>query len=567
MGKEKEKVLDNKSKEYTFFYEIAGVVCILIALISIARLGAIGKYGMLTFRLLFGDWYFVFLFALGSLGVFFLFVHHRFSIKNIRYLGILLILIALITLSHFSMHHYVEKLDGNKLKNTVLLYLDYFKNGRAEMMVGGGLMGCLTFYLCYYLLSSVGTIIICIIIIFIGIVFISKHTIVDFISIIGGWLTKIFKRMFKFPIKMKGLFGKFSIDYKKKEVYNKQFNQKYLNDNDYNQINQKQMLECTSYLNIIKKTLDHLNIFYQDVTFIVCNHISVFFIVTMQDINYEVFKITLAKSIKKPFLIRYDLEHKMTILEINNSVSISLSLKEALRKEYKGIALGKDDRNEIVSTCDNILIIGNNSINLRYYLSSLMLYPHFLKSTINDFYVLIDLNDSLFLFKNVVNYYNNDLEYLQDLKVELDETIMLINNHNVSTINDYNKINKQKIKKKYIFINGVQKVMANKEMYKILEYLLITGTEIGYQFIITLTDDKRLENELQRIFNYKVILPNNFNITSKYLSYGLLDNLQKDNEGFLRYRDLTIRLSLLLIQKDELSRIKKHYFHEKQIYN
>ena len=109
--------------------------------------------------------------------------------------------------------------------------------------------------------------------------------------------------------------------------------------------------------------------------------------------------------------------------------------------------------------------------------------------------------------------------------------------------------------------------MANKEMYKILEYLLITGTEIGYQFIITLTDDKRLENELQRIFNYKVILPNNFNITSKYLSYGLLDNLQKDNEGFLRYRDLTIRLSLLLIQKDELSRIKKHYFHEKQIYN
>lgn len=559
MAKEKKSEIDNKTKEFTFFYEIIGIICILISLISIARLGIIGFYGMLVFRLLFGDWYFLFLIALGALGVFFLFVHHSFSLKNIRYLGILLIILSLITLTHFSMHNYVSKLEGNKLKNTFLLYIDYFKNGRSSMMIGGGIIGCCLFYLLYYLFSSVGITIICLIAIFIGIVFISKLTVVDFISIVGGWFKKTFGKAAKLPHKMKGIFGKYSNDYKKIKA-NPIYNQKYLNNNNFIfQDLEKQNKQCIEYVTQIKKTLDHLNIFYQDVTFMVCNHISIFFIVTMQKINYDIFRISLQKFINNSFLIRYDLQHQTTIIEVNNTISHSLSMKEAIQKEYNGIVIGKDDRNEIVNTKENILVIGNNSLQFRYYFSSLILYPRFLETTLNDTYILIDLNENLLMLKNCVNTYTNDIEYLNNLKIELDNIIKLINEDNASTIKEYNQKHKNKLKKTYVFISGVQKVITNKEFSKILEYLLITGSEIGYQFVIGLTSDCQFEIDLLRQFNYKIILYNNFGLSSKLLGFGLIDSIKKETEGFLKYQDLTIRLSLLMLKKEELDKIRKRY--------
>ena len=94
MAKEKTSTIEENKKEFTFLYEVLGIVAILISLISLTRLGIVGKYGMLTFRLLFGDWYFIFLVLLAALGIYFLFVHRSLQIKNIRYLGILSIVIA-----------------------------------------------------------------------------------------------------------------------------------------------------------------------------------------------------------------------------------------------------------------------------------------------------------------------------------------------------------------------------------------------------------------------------------------------------------------------------------------
>ena len=129
MAKEKLSEYEQKTKEFIFVYEVAGIVCLLFSLISIARLGIVGKYGMLTFRLFFGDWYFIFLLLLGALGVYFLFVHHRFTIKTIRYLGTVMIALAIITLSHFAMHNFVSKYEGNSFKNTMFSELTSWLSG------------------------------------------------------------------------------------------------------------------------------------------------------------------------------------------------------------------------------------------------------------------------------------------------------------------------------------------------------------------------------------------------------------------------------------------------------
>ena len=56
MGKEKKRKEDGDKKELTFYYEIVGIITILISIITLARLGNSGKWLMIFFKLLFGDW-------------------------------------------------------------------------------------------------------------------------------------------------------------------------------------------------------------------------------------------------------------------------------------------------------------------------------------------------------------------------------------------------------------------------------------------------------------------------------------------------------------------------------
>lgn len=559
MAKEKMSELETKTKEFIFFYEVLGIICVIMSFISLTKLGLIGKYGSLAFRLVFGDWYFLFIGFLGLLGVYFLFVHHRLEIKNIRYLGVIVVLLSLITLSHFTMHEFVVQYDDNELKLTLLLYFDYFKNGRSEMIVGGGILGCLLFYLFYYLFSSIGTIFICIIGVFIGIVFISKKTVFEFICMIKNFFTKCFGGAFSISKKMKGSISKFSKDYSDSPFVNKKLNVKYLNSN----LIDTSTLEKTAvlYQGEIKNALNHLNIFYNDVTYLICNHITVYFIYTYQNINFEVLKVSLNKFINEDFLVRYDNNHHTVTIEVNNTVGNALPMKEAVKKlsnEYIRLIIGKDDRNEIIDTIQNIIIISDDNSYYKTYFLSLIMLPMFHNKCKDYDITLVDLDNYYEVIKNKVTNYYNEMSVIKKLRDELDELLYKLDENKVSTIDEYNKVNKTKIKKPLIYLNGLSKVINSFEYLHDLEYFIISGTNIGYQFIVGLTDDIHDENIILKSFPYKVLLKNRFNISSKYLGLNVIDNLNPKIEGFVKYRDYSVRVSLLMIKKSELEKINKH---------
>ena len=83
MAKLKKPSLSVNNKEKAFGYEIIGIVSILISIISLARFGLIGKYLVLTFSLLFGDWYFIFIVLVGFFGIYCLIFHKRIELKSI----------------------------------------------------------------------------------------------------------------------------------------------------------------------------------------------------------------------------------------------------------------------------------------------------------------------------------------------------------------------------------------------------------------------------------------------------------------------------------------------------
>ena len=76
------------------------------------------------------------------------------------------------------------------------------------MVVGGGIIGTCFFYMFYSLLSSIGTTLMIIVFIFVGMVFVTEKTINEFLSIIFRrfiWLYKIIQKKlssFKYEIKV-----------------------------------------------------------------------------------------------------------------------------------------------------------------------------------------------------------------------------------------------------------------------------------------------------------------------------------------------------------------------------
>ena len=557
MAKEKVSETEIKSKEFIFLYEIIGVSLILISLISIFRLGFLGKYSLLTLRLLFVDWYFLFIGLMAFLGLYFLFMHQRFIFNSIRYLGVILIILSLIILSHFSMHDFVIQYESNPLTTTISLYIDYFKNSRTDMMIGGGIVGCLIFYLFYFLLSKVGTIIICVFFIFLGIVFLTKRTIIDFFKLIKKLFNKCFGGAFSLSKKIKEKIEIFNNDYKKEPVEKKKLKKKYLIKENVNQ--DIEYLDAVNLVSSIKNTLNHLNIFYQDVTFIVCLHLTVYFISTIQKVNYDVLRLSLNKIIKKDYLIRYDELNHIIIIEVNNDNVEYLSLNEALNNISKDnkLIIGKDDRNMYVLLSSSIIIFSESNLVYKNYLYSLiilLMYSDIIKDI--DIY-LLDLNKNMNDIKDIVSGYFDSLNDIEIIKKELDDYLIILQNENMSNINEYNKTHKNKIRNKYIFINGVENIIKNFEFNKYLEYFIVSGTNIGYIFIIGCNDNISENNIILRSLNYKLFLYNNFDLSKKYFGGQIMDKITKNKEGLLKYKDMIVRISLLMVKNEELKKILK----------
>ena len=177
MAKEKQSHYIQTQRDLTFYYEIVGIISIIIPILGFARLGSIGFYVMLIFKIIFGDWYFLFLLTILLYGLRCLLYHKPMDFKRMRVIGIVLILLGIMILSHFPMHKYIASFDvdneGGYFGKTIGLYLDYFKNYYEGMVVGGGIIGTCFFYMFYSLLSSIGTTLMIIVFIFVGMVFVT----------------------------------------------------------------------------------------------------------------------------------------------------------------------------------------------------------------------------------------------------------------------------------------------------------------------------------------------------------------------------------------------------------
>ena len=195
MPKVKKEPYESSKKKNLFFYEILGIVLAVLSFFALAKLGSFGLYLFLTIKLLFGDWAFLFIIIGILAGCYFLMVHDHLPISSLRVIGIFFIFLSLIVLSHFSMHNYIKQYSEDYFSLTISVYIDYFKTANSESITGGGIVGMLFFYLFYYLLSIPGVIIISLLLIVLGVSFISRKTLNEFFKLIVKVLKAVFKKI------------------------------------------------------------------------------------------------------------------------------------------------------------------------------------------------------------------------------------------------------------------------------------------------------------------------------------------------------------------------------------
>ena len=564
MAKEKKLVLEQNKKELTFYYELIGVITILISLIALARLGVVGYYIMMIFRITFGDWYFAFLLALLLYGIYCLFKHHSISVKNMRSIGVILMMVGILTISHFPMHNYISQFGDNHLKMTFSLYLDYLKNYQEGAIVGGGIIGMLFFYAFYMLFSSVGTIVIVCFLFVVGVSFSFNKTIGESLIFFKRIMSKIFNifarfgKTIKYGIKVTQVTEKKPKKDKKItiDLLTEPYRQNYIITEEKHAVGLKKSISAI---------LNNMNVFYNNVSYLVAEHVTTCTIDTVSNINLDKLYMRLKSVLSERFLITKDIDSPKIKIEIDNVDTNPPFLKTmfVLQSSYLNnlkLPIGIDTNNEIVELNllerQNVLYIEENiDLVIKVFAGYIIMFMIKLIK-INYQIILLDIDGQASkLHKNdfYVLDFNNELVIL---KKEVERRLELLNANNCNNIEEYNRKTKDHLDYKMLFIMNCEKLIMNQRRFEDLMYILQMGIKVGYYSFVHYMGEEVLSNVVDSLFDVKMIGKQSNKNGISYLGINP-DNYLFNDEAFYIYKDELFRFSMAKCSEEEMKKILK----------
>lgn len=547
MAKEKFQTVETKKNERIFHYEILGIILFVLTIFTIAKLGVVGKYLMITVKVLFGDWYFLIVLLTMAYSIRCILIHQKLKISNIRYLGIFLIILALILLSHFTMHKYVRNYSQNYLKLTLSLYFNYFKTNQPSAIVGGGIIGALIFYLFYFLFSEVGVILLSIILCFIGTVFITKKTIKDFVKMVFGFFKKIFKKVKKASNFVQNTIDSYDSSYQIKKIKYHVYPTN--NETEYKNASQVAKMKA----NDLKMILNQLNIFYTQISYLVCRNATMYFISSHYTIQISKIQPYLRKIFNN-YLVKYDNIKRELILEVSNDLQMPLRVSEIEKASDEEVCFGIDDRNQFLNLeYDNnkLIVFGKSQQQIGHYFDSIIIDLMHTKQNLN--YYFIDLTNTTQLSSST------DPQEINHVINIINERIDKINKAGFSSINKYNSQAKNPEIGEVVIIHGIDKFLNSDAEVDKIKYILQTTNQYGFIYLFSVSSENSYVNQIVNLFDYKLFLDNKLSYSNQVIGFQRFDLINPDYEGYLAYKNIIIRMTILLLQDKEYQSIKNRY--------
>lgn len=170
--KKKRKTRQKKQLKQTLQYELAALLVITIAFISILQLGVVGKTIVQFFRFFAGEWYMLCLLGMIVYGGYLMWKREKPFLWGTKLNGIYLILGAFLLLSHVTLFNMLSSQgrfeNPSVIYNTWQLFWMEVNKQSSTVDLGGGMIGAVLFALFHYLFDTAGTKIISFIVIIIG---------------------------------------------------------------------------------------------------------------------------------------------------------------------------------------------------------------------------------------------------------------------------------------------------------------------------------------------------------------------------------------------------------------
>ncbi|MEH7109621.1 FtsK/SpoIIIE family DNA translocase [Bacillus sp. JJ1764] len=183
--KRQPKRRENQLKR-TVQYELSALVLLALAVISMAKLGAVGRATVFFFRFWMGEWYMLGLIGLVFLSIYLMWKREIPFFFHIKLVGSYLIISAILLLSHVTLFRLLT--NNGKFKNpsvignTWELFLMDLRGETSTTDLGGGMIGAVLFALFHYLFAETGTKIIAFVFILIGFILLTGKSFGDFIG-------------------------------------------------------------------------------------------------------------------------------------------------------------------------------------------------------------------------------------------------------------------------------------------------------------------------------------------------------------------------------------------------
>ncbi|NSL51124.1 DNA translocase FtsK [Calidifontibacillus erzurumensis] len=191
MAKSKKKRAEKRAIDWkkTLTFELGGLGILAVAIIALADIGGVvGKALIQLARFFFGEWYSLLLIGLFFLSIYFIVKRKWPSFFTRRLAGIYTISAALLLYSHVEVFNEIHNQApiGNPsiIQNTWNQFWSEVKGGTSKAL-GGGMAGALLFAISYFLFGALGTKIIFIFLILIGLILLTGISIHDLFSIAG----------------------------------------------------------------------------------------------------------------------------------------------------------------------------------------------------------------------------------------------------------------------------------------------------------------------------------------------------------------------------------------------
>ncbi|SFA73266.1 MULTISPECIES: DNA translocase FtsK [unclassified Bacillus (in: firmicutes)] len=182
MAKKKRRQSRKKSSDLkrTVQYELVALLLLALAIISIAKLGAVGKATVFFFRFWMGEWYMISLIGLVVFSGYLMWKREIPFLFHIKLIGTYLIISSLLLLSHVTLFDLLSNegkfADPSVISNTWELYMMEIKGKTSTVDLGGGMIGAVLYALFHYLFAATGTKIVAFIFILIGFILLTGKT-------------------------------------------------------------------------------------------------------------------------------------------------------------------------------------------------------------------------------------------------------------------------------------------------------------------------------------------------------------------------------------------------------